>query len=184
MWRDPQGEHIARATAGSNDWDRHGAKTLEGLPGLAFWFADRWRAGQPGADRNSEVRAGSGPRSRFAKHAGGGRVETRFKAFGSKPWKGESPREYPVPRVVNRAVRNEGLSEGSKPGSRRDPGRPEGFAPKEQTDRQRHAGPPWGVMVPGTFREGKAPKGVTNPKSAVGTKQGRPGLEGRKPSGG
>jgi hypothetical protein len=41
-----------------------------------------------------------------------------------------------------------------------------------------------GVMALGTFWKGKAPKGVTNPRSAVGMKQGRPGSEGRKPSGG
>jgi hypothetical protein len=37
-------------------------------------------------------------------------------------------------------------------------------------------------MASGTFREEKASKGVKNPKSAVGMKQGRPGSEGRKPS--
>jgi hypothetical protein len=47
---------------------------------------------------------------------------------------------------------------------------------------ERQAGPPRGVMVSGTFREGKASKGVKNPRSAVGMKQGRPGVEGRKPS--
>jgi hypothetical protein len=37
-------------------------------------------------------------------------------------------------------------------------------------------------MASGTFREEKAPKGVTNPTSAAGMKQGWPGVAGRKPS--
>jgi len=54
--------------------------------------------------------------------------------------------------------------------------------PLAQRLAKRHAGSPGGVIASGTFREGNAPKGVKNPKSAVGMKQGRPGLEGRNPS--
>jgi hypothetical protein len=36
---EPGGEFIARIAIGSNDWDWHGAKTLEGLFGPDAWLA-------------------------------------------------------------------------------------------------------------------------------------------------
>jgi hypothetical protein len=54
--------------------------------------------------------------------------------------------------------------------------------PREQRREKRCVGSSLADKASDTLREENTLKGVTNPKSAVGTKQTRTGCEGRKPS--
>ena len=104
-----------------------------------------------------------------------------FKVFAERPWKGKNPGEHPAGRGANHASAGKGLSEGTKPRSRGSTGRV--LAPVRAIPSGETAG---GFARAETLR-GPCERGKlrrANPRSAVGTKQGRHGLGRSKPSGG
>jgi hypothetical protein len=183
---EPRGELIARIAVVSNDEDFDGARTLEGLLGPV-------RPARPGVqgtseldvDRDSGAPGGGGKRYRRDKKRVRGEREgsrTRHSADGPRRDEAQGSIRFGAALICGAEQGTLGRVKTRK--SR--PVVPAGAASVASANRrvERQAGASRGVMASGTFREGNASKGVKNPRSAVGTKQGRPGVEGRKPSGG
>jgi hypothetical protein len=143
-------------------------------------------SGQADADRDSGASCCGGKRYRRSrKRAGGGLAEAGSRRSPGSPGKGEAQGSIRLGVSLIRCAERgtSGRVKAWKPRSI-GPVRARFGGCGRSSRRNGMQVHRQGVMALGTFRKGKASKGVTNPRSAVGTKQGRPGSEGRKPSGG
>jgi hypothetical protein len=181
---EPRGEPIAQIAVVSNDEDfewRENPRRV--VRSCVAGPSGRGGLSELGADRDSGAPCCGGKRYRRDRKRVRGEGEgSRSRHPAESPRRGKAQGSIRFGAALNRGAVQGTLGRVKARKSR--PVVPAGAASVALANRrvERQAGPPRGVMVSGTFREGKASKGVKNPRSAVGMKQGRPGVEGRKPS--